>query len=73
MTGRLRVSVDHALCVGNGTCLTIAPHVFAHNANRQSEVVNPAGDSDAAVLRAAANCPVAAIRVVDSATGTSLS
>jgi ferredoxin len=63
MPRHLEVSVDHALCVGNGTCLTIAPHVFAHNANRQSEVINPAGDSEAAMRRAAANCPVAAIRV----------
>jgi ferredoxin len=64
MAPRIHVSVDHALCVGNGTCLTIAPHVFAHNADRQSEVIDPAGDSEAAILRAAANCPVAAIRVV---------
>jgi ferredoxin len=57
------VSVDHSLCVGNGTCLTIAPRVFAHNAHRQSEVLDPAGDSEAAILRAAQNCPVSAIRV----------
>jgi len=63
MPRRLQVSVDHALCVGNGTCLTIAPRVFAHNANRQSEVIDPTGDSESAIRRAAANCPVAAIRV----------
>jgi len=63
MTQRLHVSVDHTLCVGNGTCLTIAPHVFAHNADRQSEVIDPTGDPDTAILRAAANCPVAAIRI----------
>lgn len=60
----LRISVDHDLCVGNGTCLRLAPHVFAHNAQRQSEVIDPAGDPEAAVVRAAANCPVGAIRVV---------
>ena len=63
MPRKLRISVDHSLCVGNGTCLTIAPHVFAHNAYRQSEVVDPDGDSEAAVLHAAANCPVSAISV----------
>jgi ferredoxin len=63
MTRRLRVSVDHTLCVGNGTCLRIAPHVFAHNADRQSEVIDPNGDTDAAILDAAANCPVGAIRI----------
>jgi ferredoxin len=56
--------VDHDLCVGNGTCLRLAPHVFAHNAQRQSEVIDPAGDPEAAVMRAAANCPVGAIGVV---------
>jgi ferredoxin len=70
---RLLISVDHTLCVGNGTCLTIAPNVFAHNANRQSEVVDPAGDSEAMIRRAAANCPVAAISVAvaDSDVGSS--
>jgi ferredoxin len=63
MSRGLRIWVDHDLCVGNGTCLRLAPHVFAHNAQRQSEVINPAGDNEAAVLRAAANCPVGAIRV----------
>jgi ferredoxin len=67
MTRRLKVWVDHTLCVGNGTCLRIAPRVFAHNAARQSEVIDPAGDTDAAILDAAANCPVGAIRIeIDS-------
>jgi ferredoxin len=59
----LTVSVDHNLCVGNGRCLRTAPHVFAHNASRQSEVVNPQGDSESAILDAAENCPVGAITV----------
>jgi ferredoxin len=69
----LRVSVDHTLCVGNGTCLTIAPHVFAHNEDRQSEVIDPAGDPEALVRRAAANCPVAAISVTVADDGEHLS
>ncbi len=72
MPRALRVSVDHALCVGNGTCLTIAPHVFAHNANRQSEAVDPAGDPEAAILRAANNCPVSAISVAVADTNEQL-
>ena len=68
MTRHVEVSVNQELCVGNGTCLTIASHVFAHNAYRQSEVIDPAGDSEELIMRAAANCPVGAIavRVVDS-------
>jgi ferredoxin len=72
MKRRLRVWVDHGACVGNGTCLTIAPAVFVHNADRQSEVADPAGDSAAKVLNAAENCPVSAIRVEDAATGERL-
>jgi ferredoxin len=60
---RLTVTVDHDLCVGNGTCLTIAPMVFKHNAARQSEVIDPEGASESDILKAAANCPVGAIRV----------
>ena len=63
MAQHVEVSVNHELCVGNGTCLTIAPRVFAHNAYRQSEVIDPAGDPESLIERAAANCPVGAIRL----------
>ena len=69
MVRRLHVWVDHTRCVGNGTCLTLAPRVFAHNADRQSVVIDPAGDSEERILEAAENCPVSAIRVQDAATG----
>jgi ferredoxin len=72
MERKLRVWVDHGACVGNGTCLTIAPGVFAHNAARQSEVTDPTGDSVAHVLEAAENCPVSAIHVEDADTGEPL-
>jgi len=69
---RLVVWVDHGACVGNGTCLTIAPRVFMHNADRQSEVANPGGDSASTILRAAENCPVSAIHVEDAVSGERL-
>jgi ferredoxin len=72
MARTLHVSVDHNLCVGNGTCLTIAARVFAHNAERQSEVVDPRGDSEEKILEAAENCPVSAIHVEDAETGERL-
>ena len=72
MARLLKISVDHNLCVGNASCLTVAPRVFAHNPDRQSEVVDPAGDSEATILRAAENCPVNAIRVEDADTGERL-
>ena len=67
--GRLRIAVDHARCVGNGMCLTFAPGVFAHNARRQSEVVDPEGDAVEDVIVAAENCPTGAIQVRDAVTG----
>ncbi|HEY7366186.1 MAG TPA: ferredoxin [Methylomirabilota bacterium] len=50
----------------------MAPRAFAHNANRQSEVTDPAGEPPATILEAAENCPVSAIRVEDADTGERL-
>ena len=72
MTRQLRVRVDHARCVGNAMCLETAPRVFAHNANRQSEVAEPGGEAPEKILEAAANCPTSAIRVEDATTGERL-
>ena len=72
MTRRIQIVVDQSLCVGNGTCLTVAPRVFAHDAYRQSTVVDPAGEPEARVLEAAAQCPVGAIQVSVFDTGERL-
>lgn len=69
MPRKLIVTVDHTRCVGNGTCLTIATHVFEHNWDRQSTVVDPEGDPAELILEAAETCPVSAIRVQDAETG----
>ena len=72
MARNLRVLVDHSTCVGNAMCETFAPNVFRLNDNRQSEAVNPSGDSAEKVLEAAENCPVSAITVEDAETGEQL-
>lgn len=72
MTRPLRVWVDHSRCVGNAMCLATAPNVFAHNANRQSEVVNESGDTPDTILEAASICPTSAIHVEDAETGERL-
>jgi ferredoxin len=69
---KLRVWVDHQTCVGNAMCESIAPNVFRLNENRQSEVVNPEGDTEEKILEAAENCPVSAIFVEDAETGERL-
>ncbi len=72
MTRRLHVFVDHSRCVGNAMCLATAPAVFAHNADRQSEVVDPLGDTEEKILEAAFNCPTSAITVEVAETGERL-
>ena len=69
MSRPLRIEVDYNRCVGMGMCLTLTAGVFRHNEQRQSEVVDPAGDSEDAVLEAAGNCPTSAIRVELAGTG----
>ena len=72
MAKNLRVWVDHKVCVGNAMCESIAPQVFELNADRQSEAVNPAGDTEEKILEAAESCPVSAIFVEDADTGERL-
>ena len=70
--GQVRASVDHMRCVSNAMCLAIAPGVFAHNEQRQSEVVDPSGGSAEDIVEAAENCPVSAITVTDTVTGETI-
>ncbi len=72
MSKKLQVWVDHNVCVGSSMCTQIAPGVFKLNENRQSEAVNPGGDSVEKIREAAQNCPVSAITVEDEETGDSL-
>jgi len=72
MVRNLRIRVDHNICVGNAMCETFAPNVFRLNDDRQSEAVDPSGDSEEKSLEAAENCPVSAITVEDADTGEQL-
>ncbi len=65
----LRITVDHTRCMGNAQCLGVAPAVFRHNENRQSEVFDPDGASPELIVKAASYCPTGAIEVVDARTG----
>jgi ferredoxin len=69
---RITVTVDQNVCVGNASCVAVAPQVFALDENRQSIVIDPHGASLEDVLEAADDCPVAAISVVDAVTGEAL-
>ena len=72
MARKLRITVDHDVCVGNAMCESFASNTFALNEERQSEAVNPEGDSLEQILEAADNCPVSAITVEDAETGERL-
>jgi ferredoxin len=63
---KLSASIDHDACVGHGACVRLAPAVFAMNASRQSEVINPAGAASEILEQAADRCPVGAIRLTDN-------
>jgi len=67
MARALRITVDRDLCMGNGQCVFLAPEVFRHNENRQSEVVDPGRAPEERVLQAASYCPTGAIAVADAA------
>ena len=47
----------------------LAPKVFRHPAERQSEVVDPDAAPVELVVQAATNCPTGAIQVADVETG----
>ena len=72
MARKLCLRVDHNICVGNAMCESIAPQVFVLNEHRQSEAINPTGDTEEKILEAAENCPVSAIFVEDAETGERL-
>lgn len=72
MARKLRISVDHNICVGNAMCETFAPKVFVLNDDRQSEAVDSGADTEENIFEAAENCPVSAITVVDVETEKTL-
>ena len=60
---KMRAYVDHELCIGCGLCTSIAPDVFAMNADGKAEAVSDTTDANGeSVKQAIEGCPVAAIR-----------
>ena len=72
MAPKLRIFVDHDVCVGNAMRETFAPKAIIPNENRQSEVADPEVNTAAKILDAAENCLVSAITVVEEETGETL-
>ena len=63
MDERVKVTVDHNLCVGSAMCSALAPEIFRLNDERQAEVIVGAEVSVERASEAADNCPVGAITV----------
>jgi ferredoxin len=59
----IHTEVDRELCIGSGTCVRLAPGVFALDEEDISVVVDPHA-ADISKLRLAADaCPTEAIRI----------
>lgn len=65
---RFHISIDTSLCAGLGSCTDLAPAAFELDGSGLAIAVVEATD-DESVVAAARSCPMAAIRVVDVATG----
>ena len=59
-----RIIIDRSLCSGFGSCTELAPDIFELDGEGLASVRVGTSD-DAAVLDAAASCPMAAISVIE--------
>jgi ferredoxin len=69
---KLKTTVNKVKCISSEECVETAPAVFRLDDQGKSEVYNPAGASDGAILTAARACPTKAIIVLDEETGAQL-
>ena len=65
----MKITIDRAKCKGVRNCASIAPNVFDIDEEFKAIILDPHGDGDDAVLKAAKFCPVQAILLADEATG----
>jgi ferredoxin len=59
----IRVEIDRDLCIGSGTCVRLAPGVFALDEEEISVVLNPDAADISKLQLAAEACPTEAIRI----------
>lgn len=60
-----KIIVDRNLCIGNGSCVAVAPGVFELDAENKAVAYNPKGADDETILLAAKSCPTQAILIFD--------
>ena len=66
-----RIVIDSSLCSGFGSCVDLAPTLFALNGEGIATVRTGETD-DTSSIAAAGDCPMGAISVFDAATGEQL-
>jgi ferredoxin len=57
------IRIDRDLCMGSGQCSIYAPAIFGQDDQLIGVVVDPDGDTDAALVSAMNGCPTMAISV----------
>jgi ferredoxin len=65
----MKIIVDREKCRGHNNCTAIAPNVFEVDDNFKAYVLDPKGDSDEDILKAAKMCPKLAIALEDESSG----
>ncbi len=58
----MKIIIDKNLCIGCGTCISIAPKTFKLDKEGKAEVIEPIGDNETTVQEAIDSCPVTAIK-----------
>jgi ferredoxin len=65
----MKIIVDKEKCRGHNNCVSIAPNVFDIDDNFKAFVIDPKGDSDEDIIKAARMCPTLAIALEDETSG----
>jgi ferredoxin len=68
----MKVTVDRNICIGNASCIGVAPETFQLDEEGKAVVLNPSGNDDQTILAAAKACPVLAISLEDENTNEKL-
>ena len=68
----MKIIVDRDKCRGHNNCVSIAPNVFDIDESFKAVVLDPKGDSDEDIMKAAKFCPKVAIMLEDEASGERL-
>jgi ferredoxin len=66
----MKIIIDRDKCRGHNNCVSIAPNVFDLDDTFKAIVLDPKGDRDEEILKAAKLCPKLAIALEGESSGT---